>query len=142
QTPNAPDTSTGWLVLHGGRLVERTVAERFAALAGLPEGHLVLIPTAHGLKLTSMQLEGLKEGAARTFHATNVTVLHARNRREADSEAFVEPLRRAHGVWITGGEDRFLMSMYAGTRTVRELAALYARGGGVGGRSAGASVLT
>src|SRR5262249_24063017 len=31
QTPNAPDTSRGWLVLHGGRLVERTVAERFAA---------------------------------------------------------------------------------------------------------------
>lgn len=41
QTSNAPDTSAGWLVLHGGRLVERTVAERFAALAGLPEGLLV-----------------------------------------------------------------------------------------------------
>jgi cyanophycinase len=142
QTPDPPDSSAGWLVLHGGRLVERTVAARFAALAGLPVAPLVVIPTAHGLKLTPMQLEGLKEGATRTFHTTNVIVLHARTRKEADSEAFVEPLHSARGVWITGGEDRFLMSIYAGTRTVRELAAVYARGGVVGGGSAGASVLT
>ncbi len=102
----------------------------------------MLIPTAHGLKLTPMQLEGLKEGATRIFHTTNVIVLHARNRKEADSEAFAQPLRRARAVWISGGEDLFLMSIYAGTRTVRELVAVYARGGVVGGASAGASVLT
>lgn len=141
QAPEAPKAPAGWLVLHGGRLVEETVAARFAALARLSEAPLVVIPTAHGLTLTPVQLEQLREGAARTFHTTNVIMLHARSRQEADSEAFVEPLHRAGGVFIDGGADRFLMSTYAGTRMVRELAAVYARGGVVGGSSAGASVL-
>ena len=83
----------------------------------------------------------MKEGATRIFHTSNVIMLHARNCKEADSEAFVEPLRRAGGVWLSGGADQFLISTYTGTRTVRELAAFYARGRVVGGSSAGASVL-
>ena len=141
QTPSATVSPAGWLVLHGGRLVEQTVSARFAALAGLPDAPLVVIPTARGLNLTQLELEQLKEGATRIFHTGNVIMLHARNRKEADSEAFVEPLRRAGGVWLGGGEDRLLMSTYAGTRTVREIAAVYARGGVVGGSSAGADVL-
>ena len=131
----------GSLVLHGGRLVEQTVAARFSELGRLREAPLVVIPTAHGVTLTQVQLDGLKDGASRTFHTSNVIMLHAGNRKEADSEAFVEPLRQASAVWISGGEDKLLINTYAGTRTVRELAAVYARGGVVGGSSAGASVL-
>jgi cyanophycinase-like exopeptidase len=32
-----------------------------------------------------------------------VTVLHSLDRATSDSDRFVEPLRRATGVWILGG---------------------------------------
>jgi hypothetical protein len=120
----AQTSPKGWLVLHGGRLVEQTVAARFSELGRLQEAPLVVIPTAHGLTLTKVQLEGLKEGASLMFHTSSIIMLHAQNRKEADSEAFVEPPRQASAVWISGGEDKLLMSTYAGTRTVRELTAV------------------
>ncbi len=56
----------------------------------------------------------------------------------ANSEAFVEPLRRAKAVWIPGGGSRILENTYRGTRVAHELDALLARGGVIFGDSAGA----
>lgn len=50
------------------------------------------------------------------------------------------PLRTARAVWITGGRQWRLADAYLGTRTLREIHALLARGGVVGGSSAGASI--
>jgi cyanophycinase len=43
-------------------------------------------------------------------------------------------------VWLTGGRQWRLVDAYLGTRTQREIIALLARGGVVGGSSAGASI--
>jgi cyanophycinase len=59
---------------------------------------------------------------------------------EADRERFVEPLRRARGVWFDGGRQWRLVDSYLGTRTERELFALLGRGGVIGGTSAGATI--
>src|SRR5262249_29794115 len=77
---------------------------------------------------------------ARTLGAGSVTVLHATSRAQSDSESFVRPLREATGVWLSGGEAGRILVRYLGTRTERELLALLARGGVVGGTSAGALV--
>jgi cyanophycinase len=69
-----------------------------------------------------------------------IVVLHTRDRHQADSPAFVEPLRHASGVWVLGGNEQYLMDAYTGTRTQTEIAALLARGGVVGGTSAGAII--
>jgi cyanophycinase len=73
--------------------------------------------------------------------ATDVRVLHTWDRAEADSEAFVEPLRGAGGVWFSGGRQWRLADVYLGTRTEAELARVLERGGVVGGSSAGATIL-
>src|SRR5260370_26805400 len=70
----------------------------------------------------------------------NVTVLHTRDRVRANSPGFVEPLRRASGVWIGGGRQYRLAEAYLGTAVEREIKALLARGGVVGGGSAGAMI--
>ena len=59
----------------------------------------------------------------------------------ADLDSFVEPLRRAGGVWLGGGLPENLLDTYTGTKVEQELRGVLARGGVVGGLSAGAMVL-
>jgi cyanophycinase len=114
------------------------IMERFLALAGGRDARIVIMPGA-----------GTEEsfpsdwGGSRTFRdagVKSVTVLHTRSREEANSERFVAPLREATGVWIPGGRQWRLADTFLGTRTLRELHALLARGGVIGGTSAGASI--
>src|SRR2546428_8830034 len=70
----------------------------------------------------------------------NIAVLHTRDPVRADSPGFAEPLRRASGVWIGGGRPYRLADAYLGTAVEREIKALFARGGVVGGGSAGATI--
>ena len=76
----------------------------------------------------------------RTAGVQNISILHTRNRDEADTEAFANAIRNATGVWISGGRQWRLVDSYLGTRTERELFALLERGGVIGGTSAGASI--
>ena len=70
----------------------------------------------------------------------HVTILHTRDRGEADSEAFVAPLRAARAVWFEGGRQWRLVDSYLNTRTGSEFFRLLARGGVIGGSSAGATI--
>ena len=115
------------------------IFQRFIALAGGPSASIVVIPTAGEDSVypaTWSGLNGLKAAGA-----SNLTVLHTRDRRIADSDSFVAPIRMARGVWFPGGRQWRLVDSYLGTRTERELRAVLARGGVIGGTSAGASIL-
>jgi cyanophycinase len=70
-----------------------------------------------------------------------VTTLHTRDRAEADTEAFVAPLRRATAVFLFGGRHFRLVDAYAGTRVERELRGVLDRGGLIAGTSAGATIV-
>lgn len=128
----------GSLVVIGGGNLGPQIVKRFIDLAGGPSSPIVVIPTA-GEADTYGQNWG---GAAflRTAGCTDVTVIHTRDREVADSEAFVEPIRRARGVYFPGGRQWRLVDAYLNTRVQRELEALLARGGVIGGSSAGATI--
>jgi cyanophycinase len=128
----------GWLVVHGGGPVTNEVKERFVALAGGPNATFVAIPTA----LTDQDIDVDKYGAdiSRALGVAHLTVLHTRDRARANSDAFVEPLRHAWGVWIDGGRQWRLTDAYLGTAVERELKSLLARGGVIAGSSAGATI--
>ena len=98
----------------------------------------MLIPTA--TEADELDAEAAKESFVRHFGVKNVTVLHTRDRAEADTEAFVAPLKTARGVWFGGGRQWRLVDAYMGTRTQREIEAVLARGGVIGGGSAGATI--
>jgi len=108
----------------------------FLRLAGGKESEIVVIPTA----ATTVDGEDAVLDVLRTRGAVRVTQLHTRDRSAADSEAFCAPLRSAKAVWITGGRQWRLTDAYLGTRVQRELDALLARGGVIGGSSAGATI--
>ena len=82
----------------------------------------------------------ISTSAVRSFGVKQMTALGALERDAADSEEYSAPLKKATGVWITGGNMNSLIQAYKGTRAEREVAAVLERGGVVGGESAGAVV--
>lgn len=129
----------GALLAAGGGSLGDDIYARFLRLAGGPDARIVLIPTAgtqDGSHDAWTALEALRDVGAR-----RIEVLHTRNRKVADLEAFIGPLKEATGVWISGGQQWRLAEVYLETRTHGELQALLERGGVVAGNSAGASIL-
>jgi len=128
----------GALVIAGGGRLDRAILERFVALAGGPDAPIVVMPTAGGEDVYDQYWSGL--AGLREAGATRLTVLHTTDRAVAGTEAFVEPLRAARGVWFPGGRQWRLADAYLHTRVHEELRALLARGGVIGGTSAGATI--
>ena len=129
----------GSLVIVGGGLRSESILKRFLDLAGGPEAGLVMIPTAgesDDLADYAGDLRDLTDAGAR-----HVKMIHTRDRKVADSEAFIAPLREARGVWFPGGRHWRLADAYLGTRTQAALRDVLARGGVIGGTSAGATIL-
>jgi cyanophycinase len=125
------------LVAGGGRLGPE-IWGRFVELAGGPDARIVIIPTAGTEEDFPESWSGFLP--LRDAGATNLRVLHTRDRVEADSEALAEILRGADAVWIPGGRQWRLVDAYLHTRVHDELRGVLARGGVVGGTSAGASI--
>jgi cyanophycinase len=127
----------GSLVIVGGGMVVPEIRKRFLDLAGGTGANFVLIPTAQG---DPIDVEQARNFLSTSFGIAHVTVLHTRDRKVANSAEFTQPLRQASGVWIEGGRQWRLADAYLGTAVEREIKALLARGGVVGGSSAGATI--
>lgn len=128
----------GHLIIHGGGALTADVIDRFVALGGGAKGHLVYVPTS---------LEGDQSTAPESVpgylrpHAFGaVTVLHTRDPRVADSDAFIAPLGTATAIWFSGGRQWRTMDAYLQTKTAAAFLAVYRRGGVIAGSSAGATV--
>jgi cyanophycinase len=72
--------------------------------------------------------------------ASVVTVLHTTDRAQANRDEFIEPLKRATGVWFGGGRQWRIVDAYEGTATWRAFHEVLRRGGVIGGSSAGATI--
>jgi cyanophycinase len=130
----------GALVIVGGGRVGNEILTRMFDLAGGTDVPMVVIPTATGAETYAADWSGLK--MFKEFGATNITVLHTKDRKVADSDEFVKPLTAARLVWFVGGRQWRLVDSYLHTRTQREVEKVLERGGVVGGSSAGASILS
>lgn len=150
-TKSAPQTAwwpkSGAVILAGGNISSATfelLAKKMITLAGGPDALVVIIPTADSsLPAQVSKSESVPRlddliRVIRAEGARNVVILHTRDRKTANSEAFVTSLRSAKAVWITGGQPLLLEKSFGGTLVERELRALLDRGGVVAGDSAGA----
>lgn len=137
-TPQAIASVTGHLVIVGGGQLGPDITSRFVQLAGGPDALIVVIPTAGEDSTYSDSWTGLN--TLRAAGAKNILVRHTRNKEIAESDSFADPIRRAGGVWFPGGRQWRLVDSYLDTKTEREMHALLARGGVIGGSSAGASI--
>ncbi len=134
-----PPRGTVLVVGGGGQGPE--IYKAFIDAAGGPNALIIDIPTAGGDTVYPPDWRGANgfKGAG----AKNVVVLHSNpNRKDlANSDSFVNIVKRAGGVWFEGGRQFHLVDSYAGTRIYTEFHNVLARGGVVGGSSAGAAIL-
>lgn len=143
QSPENPlgmCATPGALMLCGGGRMSEDVYREFIRLAGGEDAHLVLIPSA--IEFSSPEAIRNRYSGWLGYNVASFTFLDAKSRDEADTDAFAAPLQRATGVWIGGGSQGRLATLYNGTKTEKALKSVLERGGIIGGTSAGASIVS
>lgn len=135
KTPQVGPENGSLLIIGGGQLSEEIIL-KFIELAGGVDAPMVVIPTAGGQPNYADQ----QGDFLRRLGAKQVTVLHTEDPKVADREDFTQPLLEAKGVWFKGGRQWRLVDAYGNTRTEELLWKVLARGGVIGGSSAGATI--
>lgn len=131
-----PVVEKGTLMIVGGGRMPIELVKEFIETAGGEEAHIVVLPT-------SMPDPLPKDYGKRMFEAggaKNVTVLTQRTRSEVESSDVLEALKTADGVWFGGGRQWRFVDAYEHTAAYPLLHQVLARGGIIGGSSAGASI--
>ena len=136
-----PDPAGTLLAIGGAedRLGHRTVLRRFVRAAGGSAARIVVVPTASALG------RELFDSYARAFldlGAERVEEARPGDRRAAGDPALAARVARSTGVFLTGGNQLTLSAAIVGTPFSAAVADVLARGGAVGGTSAGASALS
>lgn len=137
EPPAIPEVSPGRLVIVGGGGMPANLMRKFVGFAGGESARIVYIPCSEDEKLD------VPVGVLRSFQragAREVTWLHTKDRRLANDEQFLAPLRDATGIWFGGGRQWNLVDSYQNTRAHQLMHEVLARGGVIGGSSAGASI--
>jgi cyanophycinase len=111
----------------------------FIKAAGGPDALIIDVPTAGGDSVYSQDAAGTR--GWKQAGAKNVYVYHTRDRKLADSDSFTAILKKAGGIWFEGGRQFHLVDCYGGTKTEQAFRDVLARGGVIGGSSAGATIL-
>jgi cyanophycinase len=135
----------GTLIIQGGGDATGTgILETFINKAGGLHAKIVVIPTAGGNRTPDGKIKVYEEDKVvaswKKLGLTNVHMLHTADPKVADTEEFAKVLRDANGVWFDGGRQWNIVDSYANTLTLREFHKVLARGGVIGGSSAGATI--
>ncbi|PQA54879.1 cyanophycinase [Siphonobacter curvatus] len=129
----------GSLLIIGGGTVGPEIWARFVELAGGKEKARIVVVTAaagDSAALSPTHLESIRKQSG----VSRVTLLHTKNLTEANSDAFIAPLREATGVYFIGGRQWRIADSYLNTRTHQAFFEVLNRGGVIAGSSAGASI--
>lgn len=146
----------GAVMLHGGGRVSEEHFSRFVELAGGRQAQIVLVPSA-GFRIGDYDTEREFLAAVNYRYASwpslqssgrvkRFSFLYTDDPEDADDPQFVKALESATGVWFSGGNQLRLNYRFVGhhpdqTRFQNALRDVIARGGVVGGTSAGMAAL-
>lgn len=133
-----PRVEAGSLLIVGGGGLPRGLMSRFVDLAGGSEhAKLVYVPCEEQERVA-------EDGILRQWRAmgvSHVSQVHTKDRQRANEDpTLLDPLRQATGIWFGGGRQWNLADSYYGTEAHRLMKQVLARGGVIGGSSAGASI--
>jgi cyanophycinase len=130
----------GSLIIIGGNVgSQRDIWDKFTELAGGKEkAVIVVVTTAAGdsAAFDKKDVEIVKQETG----IKNVTLLHTNDLKEANSESFIAPLKKATGVYFVGGRQWRIADSYLNTLTHKAFWDVLNRGGVIAGSSAGASI--
>lgn len=133
-------STPGDLMIIGGaedKLGKRAVLAEFVARAGGPEARIAVVPTASSL---GDEIIDVYHAVFSKLGAAEVYGVRPTTREESADPAYVEPLAKATGIFMTGGNQLKLSAVIAGTPFGDAIHEAHGRGVVVGGTSAGASI--
>lgn len=124
-----------------GKRVSELMFRKFVELAGGGNAKIVIVPTAAS---SDPDFDYFKPGEYRLAHdrmkMPHVTVVHTHDPKVSDTEEFCRPIEAADAVWFGGGRQWRFVDAYGGTRAEKAFRGVLARGGVIGGSSAGATI--
>lgn len=129
----------GTVIVVGGGAMGPEIYQAFIQAAGGPDALIVTVPNAGGAD--SYPQDGPSTRGWKQYGAKHVYTYFTKDRKVADADSFVAVLKKAGGVWFEGGRQFHLVDAYAGTKSEAAFNDVLARGGVIGGSSAGASIL-
>lgn len=135
--PPPPTVKEGTLIIIGGGGMPKGLMEQFVQLAGADKARIAIFPTANPDPIPKRS--GLAEMLKR-LGAKEVTVLPGRTRDVVESDAFLETLQNASGLWFGGGRQWRFVDAYLDTKAESLMHDVLRRGGVIAGSSAGASI--
>jgi cyanophycinase len=131
----------GSLIIIGGNVgSQRDVWDKFTELAGGKDKAVVVVVTTASGDSAGFDHKDI-EIVKKETGISNVTLLHTSNLKEANSEQFIAPLKKATGVYFIGGRQWRIADAYLNTLTHKAFWDVLNRGGVIAGSSAGASIL-
>jgi cyanophycinase len=131
-----PIVEKGTLMIVGGGRIPLQLVKEFVAAAGGKDAHIVVLPTSMPDPLPEDYGKRMFEAGG----AKNITVLRQRERTAVESEEMLEALKTADGVWFGGGRQWRFVDAYEHTKAYPLIHEVLAKGGIIGGSSAGASI--
>ncbi|QYF94194.1 cyanophycinase [Massilia sp. PAMC28688] len=132
----------GSLLIIGGsedREDARHILERFVTLCGGPAGRIAVLTAAS--KIGELVWQDYQRAFAQ-LGAHHCVPIHIESRAAANHPAMVAAIDSADGIFMTGGDQKRLLSLVGGTAVAQALHAALARGACVAGTSAGASAMS
>ncbi len=113
------------------------ILRRFIEACGGNEARIAIIPTASAVDDTGARYESVFQDLG----VDRVRSLPFQSRADCEREDWLNKLKRAHGIFLTGGNQLRLSTTLGGTPVARLLRSLNAAGVHLAGTSAGAAFL-
>src|ERR1700712_1251710 len=130
----------GSLIIIGGNVGStKSIWDKFTELAGGKDKAVIVVITAASGDSAAFDTKDV-EIVKKETGIKNVTLLHTNDLKEANSEKFIGPLKKATGVYFVGGRQWRIADSYLNTLTHKAFWDVLNRGGVIAGSSAGASI--
>ena len=134
------DTNRGYIIPIGGeveKINHPIILERFFELSGGSNSNILVIPTASEMRRTGPKYVRLFESmGGRSRH------IPVDEREDCFKEEIQSALKKATGIFITGGNQLRLSTILGGTPVAKLIRSLNADGVHVAGTSAGAAIMS
>jgi len=135
------DRKRGYIVPIGGaedKEGQSNILRKFLDVSGGEGARIVIIPTASTMEDTGRKYEKL----FKKLGADEAKALPFQTRDDANKKEWLDYIDKAHGIFITGGNQLRLTTILGGTLVARAIRRANAHGVTVGGTSAGAAILS
>lgn len=131
-----PNVPKGTLMIIGGGGMTPEIGKAFIEAGGGEKGYFLSLPISMPDPIRTQR----EEDFLRRLGAKNFKVIPFREQKDLESPEVLADFKKATGIWFGGGRQWNFIDAYEGTQIPALMHDVLARGGVIGGSSAGATI--